>query len=63
MIQVHILYKQSVSHLCLQTLHSVSITHINSYITKCRWPVDLIVGADTGALCLKSKRERGDVED
>lgn len=34
-----------------------------SYITEGRWPVDLIVGTDAGALSLQGKREGGDMQD
>lgn len=33
-----------------------------SYVAECRGPVDFVVGADAGILCLESKGEGGDVE-
>lgn len=36
---------------------------VDSYVTERGGPVDLVVGADAGVLCLESEWEGGDVED
>lgn len=67
MIQVHILQTQTHNvtgtQMHVTELKADHISHrVESYITECRGPVDLVVRADAGVLCLKSEGEGGDME-